>query len=213
MTTRSLHRGLAFSLMGLCDACVLRIAAVVRSPTSPGETSFLSGTWNGTLTITRSGQPDVTGPATWTFELVPQTGRQNFNTTIRSQNAWIPVTTTSTIVLTPTADPPGQIGGTGHYSSPRGCTGDFVTTGNATASAIDATFDGIDCDDGSGVSVTVQWPHPSDEVSPPGFRSQDRAKAKIDACGIGKEETRHPRWERCAAPMGARERPRLFSGV
>jgi hypothetical protein len=66
---------------------------------------------------------------------------------------WIPVTTTSTIVLTPTADPPGQIGGTGHYNSPRGCTGDFVTTGNATVNTIDATFDGIDCDDGSGVRL------------------------------------------------------------
>jgi hypothetical protein len=73
-------------------------------------------------------------------EVVPQTGRQNFNTPIRSQNTWIPVTTTSTIVLTPTADPPGQIGGTGHYNSPCGCTSDFVTTGNATANTIDATF-------------------------------------------------------------------------
>jgi hypothetical protein len=85
--------------------------------------------------------------------VVPQTGRQNFLTTIRSQNTWIPVTTTSTIVLTPPADPPGQIGGTGHYNSLRGCTGDFVTTGNATINTIDATFDGIDCDDGSGVRL------------------------------------------------------------
>ena len=87
------------------------------------------------------------------FEMVSQTVRENFNTTIRSQNTWIPVTTTSTIVLTPTADPPGQIGGTGHYNSPRGRRGDFVTTGNATASTIDATFDGIDCEDGSGIRL------------------------------------------------------------
>jgi len=100
-------------------------------PVSPSENSFLNETWNGTLTVSRAGQPDLVGPATWTFELVPQTGCQNFNTTIRSQNMWISVTTTSTIVLTPTADPSGQIGGTGHYNSPRGCTGDFVTTGNA----------------------------------------------------------------------------------
>ena len=53
----------------------------------------------------------------------------------------------------PTADPPGQIGGTAHYSSPHGCTGDFVTTGNATINTIDATFDGIDCDDGSGIRL------------------------------------------------------------
>jgi hypothetical protein len=31
--------------------------------------------------------------------------------------------------------------------------GDFVTTGNATINTIDATFDGIDCDDGSGVRL------------------------------------------------------------
>src|SRR5712691_12357049 len=122
-------------------------------PVSPSENSFLNETWNGTLTVSRAGQPDLVGPATWTFELFPQTGRQNFNTTIRSQNMWISVTTTSTIVLTPTADPPGQIRGTGHYNSPRGCTGDFVTTEDATASTIDATFDGIDCDDGSGVRL------------------------------------------------------------
>ena len=152
MRTRPLHRGLALSLMGLASV-VFANCGGGSTPTSPGETSFLSGTWNGTLTISRTGQPDITGLATWTFELVPQTGRHNFNTTIRSQNTWIPVTTTSTIVLTPTADPPGQIGGTGHYISPRGCTGDFVTTGNATINTIDATFDGIDCDDGGGVRM------------------------------------------------------------
>jgi hypothetical protein len=152
MFTRSIHRVLALSLMGLAPV-VLANCGGGSTTTSPGETSFLNGTWNGTLTISRTGQPDIAGPATWTFELVPQTGRQNFNTTIRSQNTWIPVTTTSTIVLTPTADPPGQIGGTGHYNSPRGCTGDFVTTGSATVNTIDATFDGIDCDDGSGVRL------------------------------------------------------------
>ena len=52
------------------------------------------------------------------------------------------------------ADPPGQIGGTGHYNSPRGCTGDFVTTRNTAINTIDATFDGIDCDDGSAVRLT-----------------------------------------------------------
>jgi len=152
MRTRLLHRFLALSLTGFAPV-VLANCGGGSSPTSPGETSFLSGTWNGTLTISRTGQPDITGPATWTFEVVPQTGRQSFNTTIRSQNTWIPVTTTSTIVLTPTADPPGQIGGTGHYNSPRGCLGDFVTTGNASVSSIDATFDGIDCDDGSGIRL------------------------------------------------------------
>jgi hypothetical protein len=35
---------------------------------------------------------------------------------------------------------------------------------------------------------------------------QHQAEDKIDACGIGSHETRHPRWERCAAPFGAIER-------
>ena len=152
MRTRSLHRLLALSLLGLALA-VLASCGGGSTPTSPGEMSFLSGTWNGTLTISRDGQADITGAATWTFEVIPQTGRHNFNTTIRSQNAWIPVTTTSTIVLTPTAEPPGQIGGTGNYTSPRGCVGEFVTTGNATVNTIDATFDGIDCADASGVRL------------------------------------------------------------
>jgi len=111
MPTRSLRRGLALSLMGLASVGQTNCGGG-STPTSPGETSFLNGTWNGTFTISRTGQPDIAGPATWTFEVVPQTSRQNFNRTIRSQNTWIPVTTTSTIVLTPTADPPGHIGGT-----------------------------------------------------------------------------------------------------
>ena len=41
--------------------------------------------------------------------------------------------------------------GTKNYTSPRGCTGHFVTTGNAIVNTSDATFDGIDCDDDSGV--------------------------------------------------------------
>src|SRR2546430_17736135 len=135
MRTRSLHRGLALSMMGLTWV-VLANCGGGSTPSSPGETSFLSGTWNGTLTISRTGQPDITGPATWTFELVPQTGRHNFNTTIRSQDTWIPVSTPSTIVLTLTGDPPGQIGGTGHYNSPRGGTGGFVPTRHATLNTI-----------------------------------------------------------------------------
>ena len=39
---------------------------------------------------------------------------------------------------------------------------------------------------------------------------QHQAEDKIDACGIGKHETRHPRWERCAAPFGAIERTLWF---
>ena len=54
-----------------------------------------------------------------TFELVPQTNRQNFNMTIQfSEHVDSGHDNTAIVALTPTPDPPGQIGGTGHYSSP-----------------------------------------------------------------------------------------------
>ena len=37
-------------------------------------------------------------------------------------------------------------------------------------------------------------------------------EAKIDASGIGSQETRHPRWERCRALWSALERPVCFQG-
>jgi hypothetical protein len=55
------------------------------------------------------------------------------------------VTTTYTVVIAPTADPPGEIGGSGTYSSPRACVGEFNTSGSTTASTIDAVFSGLDC--------------------------------------------------------------------
>jgi hypothetical protein len=91
------------------------------SPTMPSaETSFLSGTRNGTLTITRTGEPDVSGAATFTFDVIPQANRQSLNLRIQSSNSWMPVTATSVVALTPSPDSPGRIGGTGTYPSPRG---------------------------------------------------------------------------------------------
>jgi hypothetical protein len=117
------------------------------SPSTPSEdASFLSGTWTGTLTISRTDQADVTGPTTWTFEVVPQTNRRQFRATIQSTNSWLPITATSTVVLNPSPEPPGQIAATGTYASPRGCTGDFATLGDANATTITGTFRGGDCD-------------------------------------------------------------------
>ncbi len=121
------------------------------SPTGPSaETSFLNGTWRGTLTITRTGEPDQTGGTTWTFEVNPGTGRQNFRTTIQSDNAWLPITATTSSVITPSAEPPGQIATNGTYVSPRGCRGDFVSIGEVQMRTIDAEFIGVDCDQGAG---------------------------------------------------------------
>jgi len=121
------------------------------SPTGPsGETSFLTGTWRGTLTITRIGEADVTGATTWTFEVTPGTGRQNFRTTIQSDNTWLTFSTTTSSVITPSPEPPGRIGTSGTYPSPRGCRGDFTSIGDVQATTIDANFVGVDCDQGAG---------------------------------------------------------------
>jgi hypothetical protein len=60
-------------------------------PTMPSaETSFLRGTWSGTLTITRTGEPDVSGAATFTFDVIPQSNRQRVNLSVQSSNNWMP---------------------------------------------------------------------------------------------------------------------------
>jgi hypothetical protein len=97
------------------------------------------------LTITRTGELDITGSTMWTFEPTPQSGGVIFRTTIESQNAWLPFTATSTSGLTPSPNPPTQINTHGTYASPRGCRGDFGSGGEVQARTIDASFFGVDC--------------------------------------------------------------------
>lgn len=150
MLTQPWRRTLRYSSVVLVSFLVASCGGD-SSPTGPsGETSFLTGTWRGTLTITRIGEADVTGATTWTFEITPGTGRQNFRTTIQSDNAWLPISTTSSTGITPSADPPGQIATNGTYASPRGCRGDFSSIGEVQVRTIDATFIGVDCDQGAG---------------------------------------------------------------
>lgn len=116
------------------------------SPTGPSSSqSFLAGTWSGTLTIEREGEPSSSASTTWTFEVVPDTNRQTFSTTIRSQHPWLPITTTVTTAITPSNTPPARISTQGDYASPRGCTGSLLSVGNAEATRIDADFSGVDC--------------------------------------------------------------------
>jgi hypothetical protein len=120
-------------------------------PTSPSTpSSFLTGTWRGTLTI----QPDPTAPqppapisgeVTWTFEVVPQTNAQTFRATVQSANGWLPITLTGSTAITPSNTPPAQISTLGDYASPRGCRGSFGSSGTAEATRIEADFTGVDC--------------------------------------------------------------------
>ena len=120
------------------------------SPSGPSSSSFLTGTWRGTVTIAvNPGDPGApaptSGPITWTFEVVPQTNLQTFRTTVRSQHAWLPVTTTASTALTPGNTAPAQISTQGQFDSPRGCRGTFGSVGTANASRIEADFTGVDC--------------------------------------------------------------------
>jgi len=116
------------------------------APTTPSPPqSFLAGTWTGTLTIDREGEPTTSGPVTWTFEVVPDTNLQTFRTTIRSQHPWLPIATTVTTAITPGNSPPARISTQGTYPSPRGCTGTLLSVGTAETSRIDADFSGVDC--------------------------------------------------------------------
>ena len=120
------------------------------SPSGPSSSSFLTGTWSGTVTIAvNPGDPGApaptSGPITWTFEVVPQTNLQTFRTTVRSQHAWLPVTTTASTALTPGNTAPAQISTQGQFDSPRGCRGTFGSVGTANVSRIEADFTGVDC--------------------------------------------------------------------
>src|SRR5215510_6392286 len=115
-------------------------------PTSPSaQQSFLTGTWTGTLSIEREGEPTTSGAASWTFEPVTGTNLQTFNVTIRSQNPWLTMTATVTSAITPSNQPPARISTQGSYPSPRGCTGTMLSVGTADRASIDADFSGVDC--------------------------------------------------------------------
>src|SRR5688572_9586805 len=119
------------------------------TPTGPsGQTSFLTGTWRGTVTIqVNPGDPNppapMSGEMTWTFEVVPQTNMQSLRATIRSSHPWLAMETTGSTALSPGNSPP--ISTHGEFNSSRGCRGTFGSVGGAQATRIEADFTGTDC--------------------------------------------------------------------
>jgi hypothetical protein len=113
------------------------------SPTAPsgGETSFLTGTWRGPVTVRREGLPDIIGTAAFTFALVPNTGGTTFRTTVALQHPWFPPSMSLDTAITP-AMPGGRIAIAGTYASPRGCEGLLNSAGTATQNRIDADLIG-----------------------------------------------------------------------
>ena len=127
------------------------------SPTTPSvPTSFLQGTWSGTLTIERDGQVS-SGAVAWTFDVVAGTDLRTFRVTMRSQHTWLPVTTTVTSAIEPGNQPPARISTQGDYASPRGCTGSFLSVGTADATVITADLTGVDCPSPSGSTFTGRF--------------------------------------------------------
>jgi hypothetical protein len=141
MTRQTSLRWMALSLMLLAAAC-----GKEAGPTGPSASrSFLEGTWSGTLTIERQGEPTAAGSVTWAFQTVDGTNLQTFRVTIRSQHPWLPITTTVTSAITPGNQPPARISTQGEYQSPRGCVGTLLSVGNAESRTIEADFSGVDC--------------------------------------------------------------------
>ena len=144
--TRSAKHVIAFLVVGTLAGCGRE-----STPTGPsGPTSFLTGTWRGTVTIqVNPGDPNPpppsTGEMTWTFEVVPQTNMQSLRATIRSTHPWLTIDTTGATALSPGSSPPTGISTHGEFNSPRGCRGTFGSVGTAEATRIEADFTGTDC--------------------------------------------------------------------
>lgn len=93
------------------------------APTTTGESSWLTGTWRGTVTTIHEGLPDTTGTTTWTFALVPLTNRSTFTTFVSMQHPWLPITATLTPALYAPLVPGTRISTQGAYASPTGVRG------------------------------------------------------------------------------------------
>ena len=121
------------------------------SPTAPSApTSFLTGTWRGTLTVQVNpgdpdAQPETLGPEQWTFAPVAGTNLQSFRTTVQAQHPWFAAAASGSTTLTPGNAPPASISTLGGFDSPRGCRGTFGSVGTAQATRIEADFTGTDC--------------------------------------------------------------------
>ena len=121
------------------------------SPTAPsGGTSFLTGTWRGTLVLqVNPGDPNPPAPSSgtmeWTFEAVPQSNLQSFRASVRSEHPWLGIATSGTTTITPGNSAPADINTHGEFNSPRGCRGTFGSVGRAEATRIEANFTGTDC--------------------------------------------------------------------
>lgn len=141
------NASLAGPLLIFLSAC----GGTSSNPAGPSlSTPFLVGTWRGTVTLQvnpgdSGAQPPTNGATQWTFDVVPQTNLQTFRATVRSEHAWLTMTTTGTTTLTPGNTAPAQISTHGEFTSPRGCRGTFGSVGTAEAARIDADFTGTDC--------------------------------------------------------------------
>ena len=127
-------------------------------PTVPSHAGRqLTGTWTGTLVISRRNVPDIVGGLSWTFtvdEVAPVNG---YRVQVSSQNPWLPFTTTGISVLDVPGGPTSPIYTSAVYNSPRGCQETFSSVGIASDVRIDASFSSADCDSQTFTgSVTLQ---------------------------------------------------------
>jgi hypothetical protein len=130
---------------------LLGCGGAAPAPTAPtAATSFLAGTWRGTVTIEvnpgdPSALPESAGAVVWRFETIPQTNLQSFRVIVDAQHQWFASTASGSAALTPGNSPPAAISTLGAFDSPRGCRGTFGSAGTAQATRIEADFTGTDC--------------------------------------------------------------------
>ena len=120
------------------------------SPTTPSSSSFLTGTWRGTVRsrstrAIRELQRRRVGRSLGHSRLCRRLTSRRFEQRFGRRHSWLPVTTTASTALTPGNTAPAQISTQGQFDSPRGCRGTFGSVGTANASRIEADFTGVDC--------------------------------------------------------------------
>jgi hypothetical protein len=158
--TEAERRGVWFEMLGIrgkgSSKVMLVLAFVGASAACSGGGSGpnvptdvrgkLTGTWNGTLIVSRRNVPDVVGQISWTFAVDSAAPVNGYRVQVLSQHPWLPFSSTAVSVLDVPGGSTSPIYTHGAYTSPRGCSETFSSQGMASDQRIDASFSSADCD-------------------------------------------------------------------
>lgn len=115
------------------------------SPSSPSDNprNILQGTWNGTFTLTRSGQPDQRSNTQWTFNGSGST----YQATMQFSTPTLPARIEQgSTVLNPALVYPIELTTNGVYACTQAAPATYSSRGFVSdAQHIEASFHGLDC--------------------------------------------------------------------